>query len=82
MIATCRARDPPAQPLRAAAAPLSNTMAFDEVTLYLCAILRVLCTMYVISRLLAEPAVRMAPLCPVVARSAVNMAENPILRWN
>ena len=82
MIATCGARDPSAQPLRAAAATLNNTMVYDEVTLYLCAILCVLCIMYVIPRLLAEPAVRMAPLCPVVARSAVNMAENPILRWH
>ena len=64
------------------AALLSNTMIFDEVTLYLCAILCVLCIMYVIPRLLAEPAVRMAPLCPVVASSTVDMAENHMLLWS
>ena len=81
VIVTCRARYPPAQPLRAAAAPLSNTMVFDEVTSYLCAILCVSCIMYAISRLLAEPANRMAPLRPVVARSAAGMVENPMLWW-
>ena len=82
MIAACGARGPPAQLLRAAAALLSNTMVFDEVTFYLCAILCVLCIMYVIPRLLAEPAVRMAPLCPVVASSTVDVAEIPMVRWN
>ena len=82
VIAACGARGPPAQLLRAAAALLSNTMVFDDVTLYLCAILCVLCIMYVITRLLADPVVRMAPLCPVVASSTVDMAENHMLRWS